>query len=256
MHSLPDVREVAGFRIMAGSPGRHSAHRARRSSELRLKSRRSGRHGTSRSAIAAGLHPGVSGVLRPAVRRASSRSTGRTGRLAAMGLLGGIAVTLMIFQYQFREMEASAAAHIYHVFTPVLAASSAPIIWFGLGTTNAYGLEITPDCSSALLIVPLCGLGMLLMIPRRLAVSRVAKALTAAAVVLVAGNLLRIGVIALAIRLGGVGTGYQFGHLVLGSIVSIVCIGISLVLLTAIITSGRGAELSDVLLPRHRRPHS
>jgi hypothetical protein len=57
----------------------------------------------------------------------------------------------------------------------------APIIWFGLGESGAFGLEITPDCSSALLIVPLCGLGMLLMIPRRLPVSRVAAALAAAA---------------------------------------------------------------------------
>ena len=71
----------------------------------------------------------------------------------------------MIFQYQFRHLEAGVAAHIYRLVTPVLAAHRAPIIWFGLGTQRAYGLEITPDCSSALLIVPLCGLGMLLHDP-------------------------------------------------------------------------------------------
>jgi exosortase/archaeosortase family protein len=156
-------------------------------------------------------------------------------RVVAAGVLCGIALSLMIYQYQFRHLEAVVAARIYRLFTPVLAASRAPILWFGLGTGSAYGLEITPDCSSALLIVPLCGLGMLLLIPRRLAVSRIAKALIAAAVVMVGGNLLRIGVIAIAVRLGGLGTGYQLGHLILGSIISIIGIAIALTLLTVIL---------------------
>jgi exosortase/archaeosortase family protein len=178
-------------------------------------------------------------------------------RFLAVGALGGIAASLVIFEYQFRHLEAVVVAHLYRVFTPVLAASSAPIIWFGLGRSGAYGLEITPDCSSALLIVPLCGLGMLLMIPRRLAVSRVTKALAVAATVLVGGNLLRIGVIAVAIRVAGVGTGYQIGHLILGSIVSIICIAISLALLTVIVVSGPGsAPVTDVLFRRHRRSTS
>ena len=168
-------------------------------------------------------------------------------------MLAGIALSLLIFEYQFRHLEAVAAAHLYGVFTPVLAASRAPIIWFGLGTSGAYGLEITPDCSSVLLIVPLCGLGMLLMIPRRLGVGRVATALAAAAAVLIGGNLLRIGVIAVAVRVSGTGTGYQVGHLVLGSIVSIICIAVSLALLTVIVVSRDRGRRSGVLSRRHRR---
>ena len=170
-------------------------------------------------------------------------------RLAAVTVLCAIALCLVIFQYQFRHLEAAAAAGLYGIFTPVLAASRAPIVWFGLGTSNAYGLEITPDCSSALLIVPLCILGILLLIPRRLAVGRVTRALAITAAILVAGNLLRIGVIAVAVRVGGTGAGYQVGHLVLGSIVSIVCIGVSLVLLTVIVVSGGGELRSRILLP-------
>jgi len=173
-------------------------------------------------------------------------------RIIAIGVLALIALALMVFQYQFRHLEADAAARLYNVVTPTLAASSAPIIWFGLGTTSAFGLVITPDCSSALLIAPLCGLGIVLMIPRRLPVRRVAKALTVAAAVMVAGNLLRIGVIALAIRVGGIGTGYQVGHLVLGSLISIVCIAVSLALLTVILTA-RGGQLTAAVLRWHRR---
>jgi exosortase/archaeosortase family protein len=155
------------------------------------------------------------------------------------GLLCGLALSLMIYQYQFRHLEAVVAAHLYRLFTPVLAGSRAPTLWFGLGTSAAYGLVITPECSSALLIVPLCGLGMLLLVPRRLAVTRVVRGLMVAAAVMVAGNLLRIGVIATAVRFGGLGAGYQLGHLVLGSIISIVCIGIGLTLLTVILVRQR-----------------
>jgi exosortase/archaeosortase family protein len=96
------------------------------------------------------------------------------------------------------------------------------------------------------------------MIPRRLAVGRVAKALAVAGVVLVGGNLLRIGVIAMAIKVAGVGTGYQIGHLVLGSIVSIICIAISLALLTVIVSSRHGerARLSEILSRRQRKATS
>ncbi len=229
MHSSPRVRKPSGPRPKPGVPGRHAASAPSGRPGRRRAPQRTGRHGT---------------VRRPA----------RTGnRILAVGVLAGIALSLIIFQYQFRHLEADATADIYHLVTPVLAASSAPIVWFGLGTSGAFGLEITPDCSSALLIVPLCGLGMLLMVPRRLPVSRVAKALMVSAAVLVGGNLLRIGVIALAIRVAGVGTGYQIGHLVLGSIVSIICIAISLALLTAVVASRDGLRLSTALLRRHRR---
>ncbi|MDQ2810949.1 MAG: exosortase/archaeosortase family protein [Actinomycetota bacterium] len=173
----------------------------------------------------------------------------------AMGLLGGIALSLMIYQYQFRNLEADAAAHLFGVITPTLAGASAPIIWFGLPGAKAFGLVITPDCSSALLIVPLCVLGMLLMIPRKLRVRRVAKAVAVAATLLVSGNMLRIAVIAVTTRLGGLGAGYQFGHLVLGSLISIVCIALSLTLLTAMVSSKDGVRVSAVRR-RNRRAAS
>jgi hypothetical protein len=112
----------------------------------------------------------------------------RAGRVTAMVVLGGIAAALMGFQYQFRHLEAYAAAHLYSVVAPTIAAPSTPIIWFGLGAPGAFGLMITPDCSSALLVAPLCVLGIALLIPLKLTVDRVMKALTVAALVLVAGN--------------------------------------------------------------------
>jgi hypothetical protein len=89
------------------------------------------------------------------------------------------------------------------------------------------------------LIVPLCVLGIGLAIPRKLALRRVCAGLAVAAALLVTGNLARIGLIAVMIRLCGIGIGYQLGHLILGSLLSVVCIASSLTVLTLIIT-GRG----------------
>jgi hypothetical protein len=118
-------------------------------------------------------------LLRAGRHMAAWPATRYPVRAAAMGALGATALALVVFQYQFRHLEAVETARVLGVRTPALAASSAPIVWFGLGRAGAFALEITPYCSSALLIVPLCGLGILLLIPRKLPVGRVVRALAA-----------------------------------------------------------------------------
>ena len=162
---------------------------------------------------------------------------GWPGRAAAIAALAVTATALLVFEYPFRHLEAVAASAMIGLTTPTLAATKAPIIWFGLGQPGAFGLVITPDCSSALLLVPLCLLGIGLVIPRRLHAGRVAGGLGGAAVLLVGGNMARIGVIAVAVRIAGLGLGYQVGHLIIGSLVSIICIAVSLVFLAWAITS-------------------
>jgi hypothetical protein len=142
-----------------------------------------------------------------------------------------------VFEYPFRHLEADAAAGLLGVLTPTFAASKAPIIWFGLGRPGAFGLVITPDCSSGLLLVPLCLLGIGLLIPRRMRTGRVAVGLGGAAALLVGGNMARIGIIAVAVRIAGLGPGYQVGHLIVGSIVSIMCIAAALIFLVWTITA-------------------
>jgi exosortase/archaeosortase len=163
------------------------------------------------------------------------QSRGLLVRVAAIGVLAGVTLALIVFQYQVRRVEAAATAHLYNLVTPTAAASNSPVIWFGPKTPGAFGLMITPACSLALLIAPLCGLGMVLVHPRHASVRRVAKALAAASAVMVGGNLIRIGAIALVIRVDGIGAGYQVGQLVLGSVISVVCIALSLGLLTLIL---------------------
>jgi hypothetical protein len=177
-------------------------------------------------------------VRKTAERRAVRLAVaGWPGRAAAIAALALTASALLVFEYQFRHLEAVTASAMIGLMTPTLAATKAPIIWFGLGQPGAFGLVITPDCSSALLLVPLCLLGIGLMIPRRLHAGRVAGGLGGAAVLLIGGNMARIGVIAVAVRIAGLGLGYQVGHLIIGSLVSIICIAASLVFLAWTITS-------------------
>jgi len=189
---------------------------------------------------------------RHAARRAARAPAIPAARLTAIVVLTGLAALLLIFQYQFRHLEAAAAARVYSVIMPTLAAPTAPVVWFSLGTPSAFGLVITPDCSSALLIVPLCVLGMGLAILRKLALRRVCAGLLAAAALLVTGNLVRIGLIAEMVRWYGIGTGYQLGHLVFGSLLSVVCTAASLATLTLIV-SGRGTRWAARGLPHGRR---
>jgi hypothetical protein len=167
---------------------------------------------------------------------------GAGGRVLAVCVLAGIGFALIFFQYQIRHLEADAAAHLYNLVTPAAAPASAPVITFGPRTPGGFGLVITPDSSLALLIAPLCGLGMVLVRPRRPQVRRAAKALAVASLVMVAGDLLRIGSIAMTIRMDGIETGYQVSNLMLGPLASIVCIALSLALLALMLRPpGSGA---------------
>jgi hypothetical protein len=168
------------------------------------------------------------------------RPMGAGSRVLAVGVLASISFVLIVFQYQIRHLEAAAAAHLYSLVTPTVAPPGAPVITFGPGTRGSFGLVITPDCSMALLIAPLCGLGMVLIRPRRPQVRRAARALAVAALVMVAGDLLRIGSIAMTIRTDGIEAGYRVSGVMLGPLVSIACIALSLVLLALMLRSPDG----------------
>jgi hypothetical protein len=183
----------------------------------------------------------------PSVRNLPN-ALGPTSRVIAVGVIAGLAVSLLVFRHQVGHLEADAAAHLYALATPTAAAPRAPIIWFGAGTPDAFGLVITSASNSLLLVAPLCGLGLVLVWPRRRLVRRVATGVAAASAVMVAGNLLRIEVIAMAIRFSGIRTGYRVGQVVLGPVSSVVCIALSLMLLTLILSSPDGRPLISPVL--------
>ncbi|SBW18091.1 putative membrane protein [Candidatus Protofrankia californiensis] len=179
--------------------------------------------------------PGPSSALSSVLPHGSSRLTRGAGTILFLFVLA----VLLAYQYQLRHLEAVGAARLFGLGTPTLAASRAPIVYFGLGRPDAFGLTITPECSSTLLIAPVFLIGGAMLLGRRMTPQRVLAAVGAAAFLLVVGNQLRIGLIAYLISELGFHTGYEWGHLVLGTVVSIVFIGASLTLLVAVLSTGR-----------------
>ncbi len=161
-------------------------------------------------------------------------------RLAAAVLLLVVAVGLLVFQKDFRGLEAALAAKLLGTGgTPVFAGHGTAIVWFGVGQKGAFGLEITPECSAAFLIAPFPMIGAAMLWRRRLSTARVAIAVGLTALLLMLGNQMRVGLIAYLIQVLGLETGYEWGHLVLGSLLSIVFIAGSLALLIWVVSSGR-----------------
>ena len=119
---------------------------------------------------------------------------------------------------------------------------------FLLPDARAFALKITPECTSAFLIAPFAIVGATMLLRRRLDPMRVLLGVSIAAVLLVLANQLRVGMIAGLIDGFGLQEGYKWGHLVLGSLLSIVFLAGSLALLLWVVASG---------YPRSvwRRPH-
>jgi exosortase/archaeosortase family protein len=182
-------------------------------------------------------HPG-----RMLGRRGSGRlRLGIIVRVGAVGILAGLGFTLIVFQYQVRHLEAGGAAQLCNLVTPTVAPSDAAVIRFGAGRPDAFSLAITADCSSVLLLAPLCGLGMILIAPDQRELRRVGTALVGVSMVMITANLLRIGIIALVISMHGVAAGYRVSSLLLGSVISAGCVAFSLALLTFVLRPRAGS---------------
>jgi exosortase/archaeosortase family protein len=175
--------------------------------------------------------------LRPPGRPRGRHGAGRLRlgiivRVTAVGILAGLGFTLIVFQSQVRHLEADGAAYLCNLVTPTAAPRDAAVVRFGAGRPGAFSLVITADCSSVLFLAPLCGLGMILIAPDQREMRRVGTALVAVSIVMITANLLRIGIVALVVRMHGVAAGYRASSLLLGSVISVVCVALSLALLT------------------------
>lgn len=167
----------------------------------------------------------------------------RAGRLLGAALLLGGTVALLVFQQDYRQLEAVVSSHVFGtrgVQTSVVP--DAAVVIFRLADQRVFGLEISPVCSSAFLIAPFSALGAVMLWRPRLRPGRVGLGVTVVAVMLVACNQLRVGMIAGLIQVFGVRDGYRWGHLILGSLLSIVFLAGSLVLIVWIVASGRTAR--------------
>lgn len=163
-----------------------------------------------------------------------------TVRLTAAALLLGLTVALVVFQQEYRHFEAVLASQLFsNGGVQAYAQPDSGVVIFQLANHKVFGLEISPECSSAFLIAPFTAIGAAMLWRRRLHPGRVAAGLALVTLLLVAANQLRVAMIAGLIDGFGLQEGYKWGHLVLGSLLSIVFLAGSLVLLLWVVASGR-----------------
>lgn len=151
---------------------------------------------------------------------------GRQARLLTRGTVAALlcaAGSLVVGHAVYRMLEIRLAGLFIGAITSsgVYVAPHRQTVYFGLGTDHAIGLRITPECTSAFLVVPLLVVAAAMVALRPRITRRVLASTAAAVVVLVLVNQARmLTLVALVSNLGRE-RGYYLGHTLLGSMVSV-----------------------------------
>jgi exosortase/archaeosortase family protein len=177
--------------------------------------RRQGQHRRSRHAAPPARQSRPDGRERPARQHSVIRIAVCVACLA-------LAVVAWQEQVAFRGLEARLAGSVIHLVTHMRTGSSAKVgtFWFSAVKTGYIGLQITPECTVALLTLPfLLATACLAWLQPRIV--RPVAALVVAVAMLLAMNQLRFAVIAYLIKRMGVSSGFYWGHTLIGSIITI-----------------------------------
>lgn len=143
-------------------------------------------------------------------------------RLLVMALLG-CSAALIVLHELYQTAEIVLAGRVIDVLTSsgVHVAAERQTVYFGLGTQHALGLRMTPECTSAFLVLPLLVVGALMIGLRPRITRQVLASLAIAAAILVLVNQIRILTLVGLISWLGQDRGYYWGHTLLGSMVSV-----------------------------------
>ncbi|NUT94292.1 MAG: exosortase P [Saccharothrix sp.] len=103
----------------------------------------------------------------------------------------------------------------------VVVVAARQTVYFGLGSDTPLGLRMTPECTSAFLVLPLLLVGAVMIALRPRITRKVLTALAVATAAVVVVNQLRVLTLVGLVEALGVDTGYYWGHTLLGSMVSV-----------------------------------
>ena len=145
-------------------------------------------------------------------------------------LLCALLIGLFLLQAWFRGGEAILSSQVVAALahTRTSAVPGQAVLYFGLGTRDALGLKITPECTSAFLIAPLVAVAAVMVRLRPAVTGRVLGALGLGVLLLIMTNQLRITVVVWLVQWLGPDSGYYWGHTLMGSAVSVVGGAVSL----------------------------
>lgn len=182
-------------------------------------------------------------------------------RWAAVGpkmvaaVLAVTAAGLVVFHGIYRTAEILLAGVVVRAATSsgVEVVGARQTIYFGLGSPIPFGLRMTPECTSAFLLVPLLLVGAVMVMLRPAVTRRVAVALLIAAAVVIAVNQLRVLTLVGLINWLGTERGYYWGHTFFGSMVSVFGGALALVLFVWLSTRSSKTERTSGGPPRPGR---
>jgi exosortase/archaeosortase family protein len=134
------------------------------------------------------------------------------------------AVALVVWQRAFRTVEVTLAGGLIRLFTSdgVYVAAQRQSVYFGLGGDTPFGLRMSPECTSAFLLLPLLLVGAVMIVLRPRITRQVIGALGIAVVALILVNQLRLLMLVGLIDWMGTDRGYYLGHTMFGSLISVI----------------------------------
>ena len=169
--------------------------------------------------------------------RTRAPALGRLMVLLAYCLLGAL---IVVRATQVRGLEALTCEPLIAILTVGSHHTMAvgDVVYFGLQSSAAVGLQITNECSTAVLIIPfLLIMGGVGLRPT-VRVSRVVLATLAGIGMLLAVNVIRIGGIGWATYHWGTTDGYRWSHLVIGSLLALAGFALSVLVALRILVRG------------------
>ncbi len=112
------------------------------------------------------------------------------------------------------------------------------VVYFGLHTSAAIGLQITNECTTAVLVIPFLLIMGAMALRSSVPVWRVVLATLIGVGMLLAVNIIRIGGIGWATYHWGTTTGYRVSHLVVGSLFALAGFALSVMAAFRILLRG------------------
>ncbi len=164
-------------------------------------------------------------------------------RVAVLAVIA-VAVGLVLAERAYRVFEVQFAGAILRIITTsgVFVAGERETVYFGLSGDTPLGLRMTPECSSAFMLLPLLLVTAAMLYFRPRNAKRLFTSLAISAVVVILVNQMRILAIFGLVNWLGVDEGYYWGHTLLGSMVSVLGGAIALVLFVWLSTRKPRAE--------------
>ena len=169
------------------------------------------------------------------VRNPASTTAPRRGELAVISAGRGIFSTLFLLAGfgavalapTFRNVEATIAPHTFDTLGMGPARHLGGPYFLTMGTGVPIKFSITTQCGAMLLLVPMLFAAALMVRSPNVSLRRSLAAVIACAVVLVFANQLRLAIIGVCSRWFGFDQGFPLGHLLIGSLFSLVAIAAS-----------------------------